>query len=139
MAKTHLKPFQKGHAHIPGSGRKKGQQSKHTRLLKEATLMAAELEGSDRKGRDGLVGYLRWLSRAEPNAYVRLLEKILPMQVNVKTEEGSAPKVYRSHDELALRLQERGLPLPEFLTNGVGQNKLIDITPSKSNGNGTDS
>lgn len=123
------KPFAKGHAPFPGAGRKKGQVSKITRQLKEAILEAAEVVGFDKKGSGGLVGYLARLAIIEPKSYTQLLLKILPHTLNVKAEiEGE--KVYRTHDEIAAKLLEKGLPLPAFLIEGVGSNKLIDVTPT---------
>ena len=53
--------FQPGHERY--GGRKPGQIGRHARLLKELILMAAELEGSDGEGRDGLLGYLRKIAQ----------------------------------------------------------------------------
>jgi hypothetical protein len=55
--------FQPGHERY--GGRKPGQIGRHARLLKELILMAAELEGSDGEGRDGLLGYLRKIARED--------------------------------------------------------------------------
>jgi hypothetical protein len=60
-----------------GKGRRKGVPNKTTALLKEAVLLAATEAG----GKDGLVGYLKWLAKAEPKAFAPLLGKIIPMQV----------------------------------------------------------
>ena len=49
--------FKKGHEKL--GGRKVGTHNAATKLLKECILMAAELEGSDGNGKDGLIGFLR--------------------------------------------------------------------------------
>jgi len=66
------------------TGRKKGVPNKLTRTLKEAIVLAAEAEGSDGKGRDGLVGYLRSVARDRPAVYTQLLGKLLPLEVQAK-------------------------------------------------------
>lgn len=65
----------------PGPGRPKGSVNRTTALLKDAIIRAAELTGSDKQGRDGLVGYCRFLAAEEPKAFTQLLGKVLPMQV----------------------------------------------------------
>lgn len=72
-----------------GKGRPKGSLNKNTALLKEAVLKAAELEGQDGAGKDGLTGYCRRLARDEPKAFAGLLGKILPTQVEGTGEDGA--------------------------------------------------
>ena len=62
----------------PGPGRPKGMANKTTTQLKEAILEAADKSGSDGQGRDGLVGYLFWLSTNEASSFASLLGKVLP-------------------------------------------------------------
>ena len=109
--RDNLKPIQKGERR---GGRQKGQQNKITTLLKEAITMAAEKVGSDNKGKDGLVGYLSWLSRKEPAVFGRLLEKLLPYQLTGK-DGGPVQLEYKTKQELAQRMKERGLPVPPSL------------------------
>lgn len=95
-------------------GREKGTKNKITVLLKDAIIQAAELEGSDRKGKQGLIGFLRRLSRRNPVVYGRLLEKLLPYQLTGK--DGSPMQVVHStREQLLERMKERGLPLPPSL------------------------
>lgn len=61
----------------PGPGRPKGVPNKTTALLKDAILRAAEQAG----GEDGMVGYLTTQATANPQAFLPLLGKVLPMQV----------------------------------------------------------
>lgn len=104
--------FKKGHEKL--GGREKGQKNKVTVQMKEAILMAAELEGSDRHGKDGLVGFMRKLSRRNVVVYGRLLEKLLPYQLTGK--DGSPMQVVHStREQLLERMKERGLPLPPSL------------------------
>lgn len=61
----------------PGPGRKKGVPNKTTALLKDAILKAAESAGGD----EGMVGYLTRQATTNPQAFLPLLGKVLPMQV----------------------------------------------------------
>ncbi len=113
-SKPKRKLFQKGAPRPDGAGRKKGVPNKVTIQMKEAILMAAELEGYDRKGKDGLVGFMRKLSRRNVVVYGRLLEKLLPYQLTGK--DGSPMQVVHStREQLLERMKERGLPLPPSL------------------------
>lgn len=105
-----LKLFKKGERKF---GRQKGTPNKVTVKLKEAILEAAERSGSNGKGKDGTVGYLMWLSRAEPAVYGRMLEKVMPMQLEVK-EMG---KTMLTPAQAVENLRERGLPVPPSLLN----------------------
>lgn len=64
-----------------GAGRKKGVPNKTTALLKEAILGAAEKQGFDGAGKDGLTGYCQYLAKDEPKAFAQLLGKVIPLQV----------------------------------------------------------
>lgn len=58
-------------------GRKKGTPNKHTALLKDAILAAGANAG---KG-EGLEGYLTSQAVLNPNAFLSLLGKVLPLQI----------------------------------------------------------
>ena len=62
-------------------GRKAGTPNKTTALLKEAILQAAEKQGLDGEGADGVTGYCQYLAAAEQKAFAQLLGKVLPMQI----------------------------------------------------------
>jgi hypothetical protein len=68
----------------PGPGRPKGVPNKATSLLKDAILQAAEKAGGD----EGLVGYLTAQASANPQSFLPLLGKVLPLQV---TGENGGP------------------------------------------------
>lgn len=85
-------------------------------MLKEATLVAAELCGQDGKGKGQLVGYFMMLAREHPAVFGRLLLKILPMQ---SVAEIDGTKRY-TPSEAAARLRERGLPVPPTLGEAAG-------------------
>jgi len=106
--------FKKGEPRPEGAGRKPGQKNKTTTLLKEAIILAAEAEGRDGAGKEGLVGFLRSLSRREPAVFGRLMEKLLPYQLTGK--DGSPMQmVHTTKDQVIERFKERGLPLPPSL------------------------
>jgi hypothetical protein len=62
---------------VKTGGRKKGTPNKTTALLKDAILKAAENAG----GQQGLVGYLQTQAVVNPQSFLPLLGKVLPMQV----------------------------------------------------------
>lgn len=66
----------------PGPGRPKGVPNKTTTQLKEAILQAAEQAG----GETGMVGYLQTQAEENPQSFLPLLGKVLPM-----TLHGSGP------------------------------------------------
>jgi hypothetical protein len=75
-------------------GRQKGTPNKLTRTLKEAILEAAERAG----GPNGTVGYLETQAVANPNAFMSLLGKVLPLQVTGADDAQGNPT------ELVIRL-----------------------------------
>lgn len=81
-------------------GRSRGTPNKTTALLKEAILGAATLNGSDGKGKDGLMGYCAFLAKDEPKAFAQLLGKVLPMQIT--GEDGDAIKTVTRIELVAL-------------------------------------
>lgn len=98
-------------------GRAPGTPNKVTRTVKDWLLAATEKSGLDGKGKDGAIGYLVWLSRAEPVAYAALLARVMPMQIQASLS-GSVEhehKVQLTADQLAERLKARGLPVPTFI------------------------
>lgn len=103
---TGLVPFAKGNA-----GKKPGTKNKLGVKLKEAILQAAEMSGRNGRGKDGAVGYLVWLSRAEPAVFGRMLEKVMPLQVDFKDKTDRTMNAA----EAVARLKERGIPVPPAL------------------------
>lgn len=65
---------------IKTGGRQKGTPNKHTALLKDAILKAAEQAG-DKLGKEGLVSYLEHQATENPGPFLGLLGKVLPMQI----------------------------------------------------------
>jgi hypothetical protein len=103
--------FEKGGKRPPDAGRKVGSTNKTTGVLKEAILLAAQQVGDlNERGRDGLVGYLRFLACNYPQAYVSLLGRVLPLQVRV---DGQTEVTYRTVVEVEREMASRGFPIEE--------------------------
>lgn len=65
-------------------GRQKGTPNKLTALLKDEILQAA-----DDAHADGRVGYLTEQAKENPTAFLTLLGKVLPMQIEGTGKDGS--------------------------------------------------
>lgn len=100
-------------------GREKGTANKTTALLKDAILQAATLAGEDmqvdKNGKplknraEGLIHYLRVQATINPQSFIPLLGRVLPMQIDA---------------DVAFVVQVSG-GLPQ-------SNSIIDVTPTKS-------
>ena len=99
-------------------GRKQGRSNKFPRVLKECLLIAAELEGSNQKGKDGLTGFLRMMAREDLKAFAQLLGRIIPLQINTKGDL-RVEVHYRSIDEVRAALLERGISMAQLLPMSV--------------------
>lgn len=104
---------------------RKGSPNKVTTLLKDAILLAGQLEGdvalqtgevkkmysevdAETVKRGGLVGYLRWLARNHPQVYGSLLARAMPLQIKV---DAFTQTVYSSVDEVREELVRKGVSL----------------------------
>ena len=91
-------------------GRQAGVRNRTTRLLKECILMAAELEGRDGEGQDGLIGFLRRIANHDLRAYAMLLGRVLPLQVEARTDP-EFEVMYQTVEEVRRELEESGVTL----------------------------
>lgn len=97
--------------------RRSGQQrqsrrcgSMTTRLLKEAILLAAELEGRDGRSKDELVGFLRRVANEDIRAFAMLLGRVLSLQVEARTDM-SVEVTYKTVQEVRRELDDRGISI----------------------------
>jgi hypothetical protein len=84
----------------------KDAQPNGTRELMEATINAAIRHGSDRHGKDGLLGYMLVLQRTKFKTFVRLME--LAQQWQVK-ETAQSDKPQMSSEETEARMRACGM------------------------------
>ena len=97
---------------VPNPGRRVGAINKHTRLLKEAIMLAAEIEGQDGEGKGKLVGFMRKVAQEDLRAFCMLLGRVIPLQVETKTVDDK-PKstTYQSVDDVKRELASRGIDM----------------------------
>lgn len=137
----------KGSPRNPGSGRKKGTRNKITMDLKEASLLAACMHGSDGKGKDALVGAMFRLFKDYPETYTReILGKILPANLlaQVATTVVQASTVRLTREELIAQLQARGINVASINLDKSQYLSDRNVLPSPirngpQNGNGSSS
>jgi hypothetical protein len=118
--------FVKGAKRPPKAGRKRGSINKRSALLREAALLAAELEGDqdlrtkaplnhepdeEIAKRGGLVGYLRWAARNQPAPYLGFLGRVMPTQIRVDAGED---KTDRTVAEIRREMAARGFAVADL-------------------------
>jgi hypothetical protein len=81
--------FKKGEKR-PGQGRPKGLRNKNTTALKDMILGALQDSGG--------IGYLKKQAKENPNAFLSLVGKVLPLQVAGDKENPLRVKVTLSFD-----------------------------------------
>jgi hypothetical protein len=97
---------------IPNPGKPKGAIAKNTRLLKEAIMLAAEIEGQDGNGKGKLVGFMRKVAQEDLRAFCMLLSRIIPLQVETKEMEPEKKRTtYKSVEEVKRELASRGVSM----------------------------
>lgn len=112
--------FTKGNAPKPKS--RLGRPNKISRDLKEAIITAAEMAGSNGRGKDGLNGYLyRLAMHRNPKIFGALLGKLLPMQLTGEGGKSLGEALFGTTADVLKAMKERGLPPPP---------SLIDVTPT---------
>jgi hypothetical protein len=122
------KPFKKGDPRPAGAGRQPGQPNYVTKNLRDLILQAAEEVGFVKRiekfdaenksigfelvstGDEGMKGYLKWAAVHQPARFLAMLTRILPMQINAKTERTEkTPEVrYRTFAEVERDLKAVG-------------------------------
>ena len=88
---------------VEGSGRQKGTPNKMSKLMKESIILAEERQGEmmvqkiygdskdeadqrfvEEAKKDGMTAYLQLQAEKNPTAFMTLMGKVLPMQVNAE-------------------------------------------------------
>lgn len=67
-------------------------------------------------GPGGLDGYLRWAAINQPAEFIRLLGRILPLQVKTESTNPTVT-VYKTVEEAEEAFRERGLPVPQLFSD----------------------
>lgn len=111
-AETPPKPKKTGFRGTPNlKGRPKGIPHRHTMVLKEAILMAANNCGEDGRGKDGLLGFLIKEARKKNNtSFMILLGKVLPLTI---AGDKNNPLVH--HVKISLVRAEGSRPAPKII------------------------
>lgn len=71
-----------------GAGRKKGSSNAINKLIKDAVVEAAEIVGQDGEGKDGLVGYLVARASDQPQAFMGMMSRVIPTQIEGGGDNG---------------------------------------------------
>jgi hypothetical protein len=71
------------------AGRPVGYVHRQQKILKDALMLAAEVAGDQLEKESGLVGYLAHQAIKEPVAFMGLLGKVLPMQIQGAASDGA--------------------------------------------------
>jgi hypothetical protein len=74
--------FVKGHPSIAGARRKKGELNKITKDIREGAIAGFARHGSNGHGEGGFAGFCFYLAKKHPKAAARIVEKLLPLNVN---------------------------------------------------------
>ena len=139
--------LQKGQKKIEGTGRKPGQRNRLTTDMKEALLAAATNVGFVREedlldkdgkstgktelkwdGDGGLEGYLEWAAVYHPGHFITQLGRVMPLQINVKSETKPKRVPYRSYADLCAALRAKGID-PEVMERAMMPKFITDQRP----------
>jgi hypothetical protein len=74
--------FLKGQPSPEGARRVRGTLNKITSDIKNGCIEGFTKHGFDGRGKDGFPGYIRFLAAKHPKAACRIIEKLLPLNVN---------------------------------------------------------
>lgn len=83
--------------------------------------MAAEEVGEDTKGKDGLVGYLKWMAKNEAKAYATLLGRVVPLHITGSMVHDH--RVLRDKEEVLEEMKARGIPIEVI----YGGDNIVDL------------
>jgi hypothetical protein len=104
--------FQKGEKRPANAGRKPGSINKTTSIVRATAFLAAQQTGDPKKrGRGGLLGYMRFIARDYPPVFFSMLVRGQPLQVRV---DAQTEIIYRSIAEIESEMASRGFPIDEI-------------------------
>jgi hypothetical protein len=118
------------------AGRPVGSKNRYTRILREAAIIAAEIEGDrlakeKKMKQEGLIAYLVNAARYERKAYLGFLGKILPMQGHLQVEMHKQD-TYETAEEIDARLREKGTSLEVFRRLLLIEGSFKDVTDKEA-------
>lgn len=116
-----------GRGFTPGAGRQVGSQNRITRDVRE--MIIAALHGA------GGQAYLEKQAKKNPKAFLALVGKVLPKDLNINTKRDAAPVI----DSSKLTLEERQ-QLRAILENALArheESRLIEHEPAQDVPRGT--
>lgn len=70
--------------------RKKGELNKITRDIKQGCIAGLARHGSNGRGEGGFEGFIFYLAKRHPKSVARIVEKLLPLNVNATGMSGAA-------------------------------------------------
>lgn len=106
--------------HLIHRGRPPGSRDKALVALSELIKLAAELNGSDGNGKDGLQGWLREMCKKYPRQYLTLLGKLLPLEIKVQAQPPPLKVFQFTEDMLARFTPEQRRQLEAILGSAAG-------------------
>jgi hypothetical protein len=112
-------------------GRKAGAPNMSTRILKEASLLAAEAIGN-KKGGKGLVSFFEWAATRHTASFMTVLNRSIPQQLEIK-QESHTEIVYRTVAEIHEELVRRGVPIEMIYRKQLADEADEDSANKSSN------
>jgi len=110
-------------------GRSKGRGNKMPRMLKEAIIMAVELEGSDGEGKGKMVGFMRRLAREDIRTFATLVRAVIPLQVESQHDD-VVEVTYKTVTEVRRELESRGITMElvaNVLNGSIEEADMVEI------------
>lgn len=106
------------------NGRQKGVTNKIPRGIKEAIALAMEELGRDGEGKEGTVGFFKNLWAEYPELFVRLVERILPLQVTGR--DGGPIQTVSIPSEILKTMRTEQLEALAVVLDRLGGSRVMD-------------
>jgi hypothetical protein len=98
---TNPRGFKRGHPKL--GGRKRGTPNRIKMPDLRKMLKAAHLVGSDLNGKDGLIGYFKWVALSDPLAFLKLAPGMIDMEAGPQAFVARPP---RTAEQLLREIEE---------------------------------